>query len=68
MLIENILNFILKFIVGIKMIIDTLLNDKSRALNLVVPIIFGIAWAFVLKIAKRKNGDYDAPPGMLYMQ
>jgi hypothetical protein len=64
---ENILNFVLRFIVALKTMVDTLRNDKSRVIYLTVPVIFGIVWAVICYIAAKKKGDYGAPPGMMYM-
>ena len=33
-----------------------------------IPAIFLLFWIVISIIAYQKNGDYDAPPGMLYMQ
>ena len=57
----------MRFIVGIKIIMDTLRYDKARVIQFVIPVLFGIVWAVVLYLARKKNGDYGAPPGMLYM-
>ena len=64
---ENILNFVLRFIVALKMMVDTLVNDRSRVLYLIVPLLFGIFWTVICYFASKKKGEYDAPPGMLYM-
>ena len=68
MLLENILNFVLSIIVGVKMILETLRNDKTRLFCLTVPIFFGLFWLMILNSAKAKKGEYGSPPGMLYMQ
>ena len=64
---ENILNFILRFIVALKMMVDTLSNDKTKMVYLIIPLIFGIVWVTICYFASKKNGEYGAPPGMLYM-
>ena len=64
---ENVLNFVLRFVVALKTMVDTLRNDKGRVLYLVVPILFGIAWVVICYFASIKQGDYGAPPGMFYM-
>ena len=65
---ENILNFVLRFVVALKTMVDTLSNDKSRVVYLLVPLLFGIIWTVIFFISSSKKGDYNAPPGMLYMQ
>ena len=64
---ENILNFVLRFIVALKTMVDTLRNDKTRVIYMVVPLLFAIVWAGIFYFANKKKGEYGAPPGMLYM-
>lgn len=33
-----------------------------------IPAAFLLFWIVISVIAYQKDGDYDAPPGMLYMQ
>lgn len=33
-----------------------------------IPAILSIFWIIISVIAYQKDGEYDAPPGMLYMQ
>ena len=64
MLSENVLNFILRFFVGLKI----LFIEKMSLRNFLVPVIFGAAWAIIIVLAYRKDGEYGAPRGLLYMQ
>ena len=64
---ENILNFILRFVVALKTMVDTLMYDKLKVVYLMVPLLFGIIWVIICYIASAKRGEYGAPPGMLYM-
>lgn len=64
MLSENILNCILRFFVGIKL----LFFEKMTLKNFLVPAIFASIWAVVAILSYQKNGDYGAPRGLLYMQ
>lgn len=65
---ENILNFILRFVVALKTMVDTLMYDKLRVVYLMVPLLFGIVWVIICYFASAKKGEYGAPPGMMYMQ
>lgn len=51
---ENILNFVLRFIVALKMMVDTLSNDKSNFVYLVVPLVFGIIWVAICYFSSKK--------------
>ena len=64
----NILNFILRFVVALKTMVDTLMYDKLRVVYLMVPLLFGIVWVIICYFASAKKGEYGAPPGMMYMQ
>lgn len=64
MMSENALNCLLKFAVGVKHIFLSL----SLLTNLILPSVFFALWIGVFAIAYAKNGEYQAPPGMLYMQ
>lgn len=64
---ENILNFILRFVVAVKTMADTLIYDKYRAVYMMIPLLFGIIWVAICYISSNKQGEYGAPPGMLYM-
>ena len=64
MLSENVLNFILRFFVGLKL----LFNEKMSLRNFIVPAIFGFTWAIIVIIAYGKDGEYGAPRGLLFMQ
>lgn len=68
MICENILNVILRFTVGIKLLLVKLAFDKVLLKNLIIPICFVFMWLIICFVAYKKNGDYGAPPGMLYMQ
>ena len=35
---------------------------------MVIPVVFTILWSIICYIAFRKQGNYGAPPGLLYMQ
>jgi len=58
------MDFILGFGVGIKILFAT----RRALIDAVVPFTFFVAWIFVFYNAYKKNGNYNAPPGMLYMQ
>ena len=68
MIFENILNVILRFTVGLKLILVDLKFDQVMIKNIVIPVVFTILWAIIGYIAYRKAGEYGAPPGLLYMQ
>lgn len=61
---ENALNCLLKFAVGVKHIFLSL----SFLTNMILPTLFFALWLGVFAIAYTKNGEYQAPPGLLYMQ
>ena len=68
MLSENILNFILRFFVGLKSMLKNF-DEKSEIKSIVymiIPIFFGICWAFICCKALKQDGEYGAPPGMMY--
>ena len=70
MLSENILNFILRFFVGLKSMLKNF-DEKSEiksVVYIVIPIFFAICWAFVNCKARKADGNYGAPPGMMYQQ
>ena len=64
MLSENVLNCILRFFVGLKL----LFFEKMSLKNFLVPAIFGVAWIIIVILAYQKNGEYGAPRGLLYLQ
>jgi hypothetical protein len=64
MLTENILNAFLKLAVGIKL----LFVDKRTLGNMLLPVFFAVLWSIIATIACNADGNYNAPPGMLYMQ
>ena len=64
MLSENVLNCILRFFVGLKL----LFFEKMTLKNFLVPAVFGAIWAIVAVLAYQKQGNYGAHRGMLYMQ
>lgn len=68
MILENILNIILRFTVGLKLILVKLCFDQVLIKNIVIPIVFTLLWTVIGYMAYRKNGEYGAPPGLLYMQ
>ena len=43
MLLENILNFVLRLLVGLKL----LFNSRETLENLVIPIVFAVMWATI---------------------
>jgi hypothetical protein len=64
MISENALNCTLKFAVGVKHIF----LYKSLLTNMILPVVFFSIWTIIGFNANSKNGDYGAPPGLLYMQ
>ena len=68
MIIENIANVILRFTVGLKLVFIKLTLDIVILKNFMVPLMFVCLWIAICYVAYCKNGDYGAPPGMLYMQ
>ena len=67
MIFENILNIILRFTVGIKLLLVQFALDQVLVKNMIVPVIFSALWSVVCYIAYSKSGEYGAPPGLLYM-
>ena len=51
---ENILNFILRFVVALKTMVDTLSNDKSKLVYMMVPMLFGIIWVAICYFSAKK--------------
>lgn len=43
-------------------------SNKIALENFMIPAILSIFWIIISVIAYQKDGEYDAPPGMLYMQ
>lgn len=68
MIIENIANVILRFTVGLKLVLVKLTLDVVLLKNFMLPLMFVCMWMAICYVAYCKNGDYGAPPGMLYMQ
>lgn len=68
MIIENIANVILRFTVGLKVLLVKLTLDVVLLKNFMLPLMFVCMWMAIWYVAYCKNGDYGAPPGMLYMQ
>lgn len=68
MIIENIANVILRFTVGLKLLLVKLTLDMVLLKNFMLPLMFVVMWVAIWYVAYCKNGDYGAPPGMLYMQ
>ena len=64
MISENCLNFILRFFVEVKTM-DFSYRNLSQFL---VPVLFFVCWVGICYISTKKQGDYDAPPGLLYLQ
>lgn len=64
MMSENALNLTLKFAEGVKHIFLSV----SLLTNLILPAVLCSMWLGVFVVAYAKDGDYGAPPGMLYMQ
>ena len=68
MIFENIANVILRFTVGLKVLLVKLTIDSVMMKNFMLPLMFVCMWIAICYVAYCKNGDYGAPPGMLYMQ
>jgi len=78
MLSANLLDLLIKVFVGIKndlfidhrAILSGQVSVKSQEMlvGFLAPAIFSALWVIIATIAHSKNGDYKAPPGMLYMQ
>jgi hypothetical protein len=68
MICENIANVILRFTVGLKVLLVKLTIDAVLLKNFMLPLMFVCLWMAICYVAYCKNGDYGAPPGMLYMQ
>ena len=64
MISENLLNAILRFAVGVKQIYV----GVSFVRNMVLPMSLAFVWSIICYFSCQKNGDYNAPPGLLYMQ
>lgn len=58
------LNMLLKLFVGIK---QNMFNSNSSLQSFLIPAVFLLLWIVVGIIASNRDGEYDAPPGMLYM-
>jgi hypothetical protein len=70
MLTENILNLIIRFFVGLKFMLISI-DEKASIKSIVymlIPILFASLWTFICCKALKKDGDYGAPPGLMYMQ
>ena len=63
MISENVMNCILRFAVGLKLLFE----EKQSLKNFILPILFGLLWCVICTLACKKNGDYDAPPSLYYM-
>lgn len=61
---QNVLVAILKLFVGLKI----MFVDMSSREKFIVPTIFATFWFLIGIVAYRKNGEYGAPWGLLYMQ
>ena len=64
MIFENSCNAILRFFVGVKLLVE----DPKRygeALNFSFPLVYACFWLHVYNIASTKNGHYGAPPGLI---
>lgn len=64
MMSENSLNITLKFAVGVKHIF----LSQSFLTSMILPCLFFGLWSIILYFSNKKDGDYGAPPGLLYMQ
>ena len=64
MIAENLLNFILRYAVGVKFLFfkDVMIQET------LVPAIFAFVWFVILAIAYSKDGEYKAPQSLFYMQ
>ena len=65
MVCANMANMLLRFLAGIKEDLETI-QVEVQAIS--APALFSSFWALVGVLAYRKDGQYGAPPGMLYMQ
>lgn len=61
----HLLNMLLKLFVGIK---SNLFINQSALQSFLIPTVLLLLWIIIGFIGYQKDGDYDAPPGMLYMQ
>ena len=65
MLVENGLNIVLRFFVGLKTFFDSESGGTTSFVNFVIPIIFFHCWLYVRYEASIKNGHYGAPISLL---
>jgi hypothetical protein len=63
MIAENLLNFILRYAVGVKLLFfkDALIQET------IIPALFAFFWFVILILSIQKNGDYGAPQSLFYM-
>mmetsp|Transcript_24173 Transcript_24173/g.37165 ORF Transcript_24173/g.37165 Transcript_24173/m.37165 type:complete len:144 (-) Transcript_24173:832-1263(-) len=64
MLSENLLNLILRLFVQVK----TMDFKRENLISCFVPVVFAICWAVICYLSTKKQGDYGAPPGLLWKQ
>jgi len=64
MLIENVMNFVLRFLVGLKL----LFNTRETLENFIIPLVFACFWLVIYVLSMKRDGEYGAPAGLLYMQ
>jgi len=58
------LNMLLKLFVGIK---QNLFSNKEALYSFLAPGVLLLCWIVIGIMAYYKDGEYEAPPGMLYM-
>ena len=65
MQVENGMNLILRFFVGVKAFLSMDESKGLAVLNLALPIIFATFWTYISHIAEQKNGHYGAPLSLM---
>ena len=65
MLIENGMNLILRFFVGLKAFLSQNESKSLAVLNVILPIIFATLWSYIYYVAESKNGHYGAPLSLM---
>ncbi len=64
MLSENLLNLILRMFVQVK----TMNFERDNLIQCLIPFVLAVCWAIICYVATSKQGDYGAPPGLLWRQ
>lgn len=65
MLVENGLNIVLRFFVGLKTVFNQEDGGITAFVNFVLPIIFFYSWIYVRYESSQKNGHYGAPISLM---